>query len=337
MIFKTNHIIKLFTDAVGQDAFADFYGTFWDARKKEIQKLQKSESSEESLTRFIDILNDFTNWCKEKDYMNTWDYSAVCDFIIPFIAAAGFTPNNCIPVKNFIEYTTMYAICFALKKSMNTYNEIEDNDKPGTALTATLMQFNYWLPSYNYTNDISPMEGVFNLLFELVKNKRTLIEFWNSKKAEITDSDNPTDLNTQIKKWLNGKQRPTWKHIKLFLDEELVPKDSLIKDQISEEFSSENLYLIFRRRVFSSCFITKFFDSLEKQNLIHEQSRNMIRTGIRLFYRRMLVDGGTDFSIEERHNPMFCMMFHFLVLNDFGNHYNTDTAQYFKNILFLKL
>ena len=193
-------------------------------------------------------------------------------------------------------------ICQITKSEcINEHIDFKDKSEPVgmDALTATLMQFNYWLPSYNYTNDISPMEGVFNLLFELVKDKRDLIEFWNSKKAEITDSDNPTDLNTQIKRWLNGNQRPTWKHIKLFLDEELLPKESMVKDQISEEFSTENLYLIFRRRVFPSCFITKFFDSLENQNLIHEQSRNMIRNGIRLFYKRMLVDGGTDFSIEE--------------------------------------
>lgn len=336
MVFKANHIIKLFTDAIGQDAFADFYGTSWEARKKEIQKLQKSEITEESFTRFINMLNDFTDWCIEKDYINTLDHSAVRDFIIPFIAAARFTPNNCIPVKDFIEYTTMYAVCFVFKVRMEAYSDFKDEVEPlgVNALIATLMQFNYWMSSNNYTNDISLMEDVFNLLFELVKDKRDLIEFWNSKKAEITDSDNPTDLNIQIKRWVNGKQRPTWKHIKLFLDEKLLLKESMIKNQINEEFSSEDLYLFFRRRIFPSCFITKFFDSLEKQDLIHEQSRNMIRNGIRLFYKRMLVDGGSDFSIEEKQNPMFCMMFRFLVLSDFGNHYNTDTAQYFKNIIF---
>lgn len=334
MIFKTNHIIKLFTDAIGQDAFADYYGTFWEARKKEIQKIQKSESNEESLSRFIDILNDFTNWCKDKDYMNTWDYSAVCDFLMPFIAAIRFTPNNCIPIKDFVEYTTMYAICFVFKKSMEAYNHMKEDSTQEESLTASLMQFNYWLPSYNYTKDISPMEGVFNLLFELMKDKRDLIVFWNTKKAEITDSENPTDLNTQIKRWLNGKQRPTWKHIKLFLDEELLPKDSMLKDQISEEFSSENLYLIFRRRVFPSCFITKFFDSIENQELINDQSRYMIRNGVRLFYKHFLTEARTDFSSEEKRNPMFCMMVHFLLLKDFGNHFNTDTAQYFKYILF---
>jgi len=196
------------------------------------------------------------------------------------------------------------------------------------------MQFNYWLPSYNYTKDISPMEGVFNLLFELVKEKKDLIEFWNSRKAEITDSDNPTDLNIQIKRWLSGKQRPTWKHIKLFLDEGLLPKESMIRNQIIEEFPNENLYLMFRRKVLPSCFITKFFDSLESQELIHEESRYMIRNGVRLFYKHMLVDGGNEFSIEEKQNPMFCMMIQTLLYKDFGNDYNTDTAQYFKSILF---
>jgi len=129
MIFTTNHIIKLFTDAIGQDAFADFYGTFWESRKKEIQKLQKSENREESLSRFIDMLNDFTNWCKENDYMNTWDYWAVYDFSIPFIAATRFTPNNLIPIKDFLEYTTMYAICFALTQSMKEVNNIKNESE----------------------------------------------------------------------------------------------------------------------------------------------------------------------------------------------------------------
>ena len=39
--FTTNHIIKLFTDAVGQDAFADFYGTNWEARKKKHVSIQR--------------------------------------------------------------------------------------------------------------------------------------------------------------------------------------------------------------------------------------------------------------------------------------------------------
>ena len=310
------------------------YGTNWEARKKELQKIQKSDISEENLTRFIDILNDFTNWCKEKDYMNTWDYSAVCDFLIPFLEAERFTPNNVIPIKDFIEFTNMYSICFTFKKSMTAYNDIHSDEKPGNALIAALMQFNYWMPSFDYTKDISPLEGVFDLLFALVKDKRKLFEFWNEKNEDIEDLGKYSDLSIPIKRWLNGSQRPTWKLIRLFLDKGLLPKVSLVANPLVGEYTNEELYLAFRRRVFPAWFITKFFDSLENQGLVHEHSRSMIRNGIRLFYRHILITGSNAISLEERQNPMFCMMWHYLVLDDFGHHYNTDTAQWFKRILF---
>lgn len=332
--FTANHIIKLFTDAVGQDAFADLYGINWDARKKEIQKLQKSEITEDMFSRFVDILNEFTSWCKEKDYINSWDYHAVCDFLIPFISAIRFTPNNLIPTKDFVEYSTMYAICFTYKRSIDSYKELKDENKPCNELIAAIMQFNYWLPSNNYTKDINPLEGMFNLLFALTKDKRKLIDFWNNRKEELQDKGKFTDLDTQIKRWISGKQRPTWKHIKLFLDESLLPKESLMNNPLADEFSNEEMYLTFRRKIFPACFITKFFDSLEEQELIHENSRLMIRKGIRLFYHHCLTTRDNSFTEEEQQNPMFCMMVHFLIKKDFGFEFNTDTAQYFKRILF---
>ena len=43
MRLTANNIIKLFIDAIGQDALKDFYEHNWEARKKEIQKLLKAE------------------------------------------------------------------------------------------------------------------------------------------------------------------------------------------------------------------------------------------------------------------------------------------------------
>ena len=43
MKLTVNTIMKLFIDAIGQDAFKDFYEHNWEARKKEIQKLLKTE------------------------------------------------------------------------------------------------------------------------------------------------------------------------------------------------------------------------------------------------------------------------------------------------------
>ena len=74
MKFTANNIIKLFIDAIGQDGFADFYDYNWQARKKEIQKLLKTDYdfdivNDNNFKRFVDILNDFVDWAKKKDYI----------------------------------------------------------------------------------------------------------------------------------------------------------------------------------------------------------------------------------------------------------------------------
>ena len=51
MKLTANTIIKLFIDAIGQDAIKDFYEHNWEARKKEIQKLLKTEYN-------FDIIDD---------------------------------------------------------------------------------------------------------------------------------------------------------------------------------------------------------------------------------------------------------------------------------------
>ena len=161
--FTANNIIKTFTDAIGQDAFADFYDYNWQARKKEIQKLLKSEYpydiiNDVNFKRFINILNDFVDWAKDKDYINSWDKGAILDLLIPYMHAIQFTPKGLIPENVFIEYTTMYAICTAYKHSMQELLKSKDfeNNKYNAILTA-LYQFNFYLTSNEYTINISPL------------------------------------------------------------------------------------------------------------------------------------------------------------------------------------
>ena len=71
MKLTANTIIKLFIDAIGQDAFKDFYEHNWEARKKEIQKLLKTEYDfdiihDTNFQRVMDILNDFADWALKK-------------------------------------------------------------------------------------------------------------------------------------------------------------------------------------------------------------------------------------------------------------------------------
>ena len=60
MNYTANNIVKLFIDAIGQDAFKDFYEHSWETRKKEIQKLIKTDYAfdiihDPNFQRYLDI------------------------------------------------------------------------------------------------------------------------------------------------------------------------------------------------------------------------------------------------------------------------------------------
>lgn len=335
--FTANNIIKLFTDAVGQDALADFYDYNWQARKKEIQKLLKADYdfdivNDSNFKRFLDILNDFVDWAKEKDYINTWDKGAILDLLIPYMHAIQFTPRGIIPETDFIEYTTMYSICNAYKQSAQVkLKDFENNQQE--AVSSALYQFNFYLTSNDYTINIAPLKGVFELFLALVKDKKELYQFWNDKKFQIDEKDS-TDLKVLIQRWTKDVQcRPSWKVIKLFMNEDLLPEENMVL-QPFPEFDGKVMYLAFRRKVFPANFITKFFDSLSTQGFMTASTKEMIQTGIRLFYRHFQVTKEPSISQEELHNPMFYMMYRFLLKDDMGYKYNTDTALWFKRIMF---
>ena len=339
MNFTANNIIKLFIDAIGQDAFKDFYEHNWEARKKEIQKLLKLDYNfdilnDDNFKRFIDILNEFVDWSKDKDYINTWDKFAILDLLIPYMHLVQFTPQDVIPEKDFIEYTIMYSICNAYKRSVQETLKFKDfNNNRSAAIISAIFQFNFYLPSYEYTKIVTPLEGVFDLFLALAKDKKKLFEYWNDKKYEIDEKDS-TDLKILIQRWTKNKtSRPSWKVIKLFMNEDLIPKENLVY-QLFPDISEKEQYLTFRRKVFPAYFITNLFDSLSNQGFINETSKGMIQNGIRLFYRHFLVTKELTLSVEEIHNPMFCMLYRFLLKDDMGYDFNTDTAQCFRRYLF---
>ena len=336
-MFTPNNIIKLFIDAIGQDAFKDFYEHNWEARKKEIQKLLKTDYDfdlihDPNFKRVLDILNAFADWAKEKDYINSWDKGAILDLLIPYMQSIQFTQQKLIPERNFIEYTIMYSICNAYKRTTQEIIKIRGNNRPA-AITTALYQFNYYLPSDNYTKNIEPLDGVFDLFLALAKDKKQLFQYWNDKKFEIDEKDS-TDLKLLIQRWTKRKtSRPTWKVIKLFMNEDLLPDENLINNPFPD-ITGKELYLMFRRKIFSACFITNLFDSLRDQGFINVTLKEIIQNGIRLFYRHYLKTKEPTCSQEELFNPMFCMLYRFLLKDDMGDDFNTDTAQYFKRFLF---
>lgn len=335
MNYNANNIVKLFIDAIGQDAFKDFYDYNWEARKKEIQKLIKTDYSfdiihDPNFQRYMDILNEFADWALKKDYINTWDKFAILDLLIPYLKSLQFTPQNVIPEREFTEYTIMYSICNAYKHSAQEVFD-KTNNRSGSIISA-IYQFNFYLPSDNYTKIIEPLEGVFDLFLALAKDKKKLFQYWNDKKFELDEKDS-TDLKILINRWTKTETRPSWKVIKLFMNEDLLPEDNLVY-QLFTDISGKEQYLTFRRKIFSAYFITNLFDSLSNNGLIDSSSKQMIQEGIRLFYRHALVTKETILSQEELKNPMFCMLYRFLLKDDIGYDFNTDTAQWFKRYLF---
>ena len=164
---------------------------------------------------------------------------------------------------------------------------------------------------------------------------------WEARKKETQkllrfqiDENNSGDLKLLIQRWTKSKtSRPTWKVIKLFMNEDLLPEDNLVY-QLFPDISGKEQYLTFRRKIFSAYFITNLFDSLDNHGFLDPSSKEMIQNGIRLFYRHFLVTKEPSLSQEETHNPMFCMLYRFLLKDDMGYDFNTDTAQYFKRYLF---
>ncbi len=339
MRLTANTIIKLFVNSVGQDALKDFFEHNWDARKKELQKKIKAEYDfdlihDTDFQRVMDILNDFADWAIKKDYINGWDKYAILDLLIPYMKAIQFTLSAGIPEEKYIEYTIMYSICNAYRRSMQEALKSKDfNNNRNDAILLAIYQFNFYLPTYQYTKIVEPLEGVFDMFLALVNDKKKLYDYWDSKRFEIGEN-NSGDLKLLINRWTKTKKaRPTWKVIKLFMNEDLLPDDNLII-QPFPDISGKVQYLTFRRKIFSAYFITNFFHYLREYELINEASVEMIQNGIRLFYRHFLVTNEPTVSVEEKQNPMFCMLYNFLFTDAMGTDFNKDTAQYFKSYLF---
>lgn len=334
MKLTANTIIKLFVNSIGQDALKDFYEHNWDARKKEIQKKFKAEYDfdliyDTDFQRVMDILNDFADWAVKMDYITTWDKFAILDLLIPYMKALQIALPEGISEEQFIEYTIMYSICSAYRHSMQEALKSKDfNNNRNGAILLAIYQFNFYLPTYQYTKIVEPLEGVFDLFLALVKDKKKLYDYWDSKRYEI-DDNNSGDLKLLINRWTKTKKaRPTWKVIKLFMNEDLLPDDNLII-QPFPDISGKDQYLTFRRKIFSAYFITNFFHYLREFEFINEVSVEMIQNGIRLFYRHFLVTNEPTISPEEKQNPMFCMLYNFLFTDAMGIDFNNDTKFYF--------
>ncbi len=84
--------------------------------------------------------------------------------------------------------------------------------------------------------------------------------------------------------------------------------------------------LILKNKFLSTVCVYYFCFRYQKIALLHTWN-----TEGRFHY---LVTKEPNLSQEELSNPMFCMLYRFLLKDDMGYDFNTDTAQYFKRYLF---
>lgn len=165
---------------------------------------------------------------------------------------------------------------------------------------------------------MSPFRGSLSVFLTWVKDKNRVFKFWNKKIDELGKNGNAkTDLGINFQKWFGEKTRPSWNVLKLFLDDKLaLPKDYYkdIDDEIG--LSELNYYKAFKQLLFLSYLLNNLFDSLERQELISEETRNMIRNGARMYYREFYIvrdknneEHSSVFESDAKENLMFRTMF----------------------------
>ena len=88
------------------------------------------------------------------------------------------------------------------------------------------------------------------------------------------------------------------------------------KSIFEEDKLKKDAYRTFKGNLFFSFILTNLFDYLEKENILSKESRMMIRTGTRLYYRDVYIkrrmdnpDYSEKFEEEAKKNLMFRTLF----------------------------
>ena len=67
----------------------------------------------------------------------------------------------------------MYSICSAYKQAVQEV--LKKTNNRSFAITTAIYQFNFYLPSNNYTEIVEPLECVFNLFLALARIKKSFL------------------------------------------------------------------------------------------------------------------------------------------------------------------
>lgn len=315
-VLSIGKIIKIFADTISLSSFNEADGPqFYQANKKQIQRMKEydidsmNEKDFSNYINFIKKINAWAEWAKKEGYLKGFQQTAISDFYMIMNEAASIN----MPLdKNMAEHFFCYAIAKVLYNQVQEYMKVYPDEDKYKAMYWTFTAFDFFGDDDSYLTDFTPLASTFSLLTKWVKDINKVINYWEEKIASSGKRENPPNLKAYIKNWKNGVS-PSWNIIKLFFDNDLCPPDDFF---IDDDLNKKDIYKTFKANLYLSFVLTNLFDSLEKEGILLNESRVMIRTGTRLYYRDFYVKREHDnseysetFETTAKENLMFRTLF----------------------------
>ena len=326
--------VKTMLDIFTLSAFTEKNGDkYYEASKKKFHRMRDyslSKMNDAELKKyeeFIKEIDEWASWAKEKGYLREYQQTAISDFFkIMTDVAVWDMPLN----QNMAEHFICYALSKVLYGQLKEYMKNNPHENKYRSMYNTLAIYDFFSNDENYQTDYLPLENTFLLLEFWVKDFGQVIKYWEEK---LLGKDYLPNLKLYLKRWKSGVI-PEWNVIKLFLENDLCPPDEYFKDYEGVSDKSQ-FYKTFKASLFMSFLLENMFESFVKRGIITEDSRKMIRNGVRLFYRDFYIirdkknkEYSKKLEPEAKKNLMFRTMFCMLD----GTLSEVDTVQYMKRI-----
>lgn len=322
-VFNIGKTIKILADLISLKTLNDPEGAdFYQATKKQIERMKDYDITKmkgkdfERYFSFAKKVDNWADWAKTNGYLQGYQQTAMSDFYLLMFEAAKLN----MPIeKNLTEHFFCYAIAKVLYNQLQEYMKMHPEESKYDAMYWCFSCFEFFGDDNKYLTDYNPVSSTFALLTRWVKDINQLIKYWEDQIDKQGKRDNPPDIKDYILKWQKGRS-PSWKIIKLFFDNDLCPPEDYFI--FEEEKLKKDAYRTFKGNLFFSFILTNLFDSLVKENIISTETRIMIRTGTRLYYRDLYVkrrmdnpDYSEKFEDEAKNNLMFRTLFCMLDAN----------------------
>lgn len=337
-VFNIGKTIKILSDLISLKTLNDPEGAgFYQATKKQIERMKDydiTKMKDKDFVRyfnFIKKIDNWADWAKTNGYLLGYQQRAMSDFNFLMFEAAKL---NMPLEKNMTEHFFCYAIAKVLFNQIQEYMKLNPEKDKYEAMYWCFATFEFFGDDEKYLREYNPVSSTFAILTQWVKDINQLIKYWEKQIDKEGKRENSPDIKDYILKWQKGRS-PSWKIIKLFFDNDLCPPDDYFI--FEEEQLKRDAYKAFKGNLFLSFMLTNLFDSLEKEKIITNETRIMIRTGTRLYYRDFYIkrrkdnpDYSEKFEEEAKNNLMFRTLF--CMLDGTLSQHSTDE---YLNIIYL--